>query len=330
MPEALQIPVYQAWHTDSVQAGAAALQADLKRWFWIDGLADKCKRVSRHCHVCQAAHARNQVKEGMLLPHPVPDRVTSSVSLDTFHIGKAKGEDGGVYDGVVACVDRLSGVAIVEPILFECLTGEKIGKVLVRQWLSVFEVAVKITTDHDPKFISAWFNTLCSGLGVSVAYSQVYRSQTNGRAEVAGHQPFQILRRIHLEEAPHGISWVQCIGAVLRAYHQIKGHLRLSLHEILSSREKFGPAPCAPPRREAVCATHWLQKMRNMDRLARSLQKQELQKYKQRYNQHRRESTAYFAGDLVWVRAQRPHSTDKLTPCWVGPCEVVSRKGRDT
>ena len=107
VPEALQIPVSQAWHTDSVHAGAAALQADLKRRFLIDGLANKCKGVSRHCPVCQAAHAPNRVKEGMLLPHPVPDRVMSSVSLDTFHIGKAKGEDGRVYDGVVVCVDRL-------------------------------------------------------------------------------------------------------------------------------------------------------------------------------------------------------------------------------
>ena len=66
----------------------------------------------------------NQVREGMLLPHPAPDRVMFSVSLGTFHRGKAKGEDGRVYDGVVVCVDRLSGVAIMEPILFECLTGE--------------------------------------------------------------------------------------------------------------------------------------------------------------------------------------------------------------
>ena len=155
MPEALQIPVIQAWHTDSVHAGAAALQAGLRRQFSIDWLADKCKRVSRHCPVCQAAHAPNQVKEGMLLPHPIPDRVMSSVSLDTFHIGNAKSDDGRVYDSVVVCLDRLSGVAIVEPILFEGLTGEKIGKVPVRQWLSVFDVLVEITTDHDQKFTLA-------------------------------------------------------------------------------------------------------------------------------------------------------------------------------
>ena len=215
-----RLPNLTAWHTDSVHAGAAALLADLKRWFWIDRLVDTCKRVSRHCPVCQAAHAPNHVKEGMLLTHPVPDRVMLSISLDTFHIGKAKGEDGREYDGVVVCMDRLSGV--LEPILFEGLIGEKIGKVLAHQWLSVLHVPVKITTDHDPKFTSAWFDTLCSGLGVSVGWSKVYRSQTNGRAEVAGHQLFQILSRIHLEEAPHGISCVQCIWAVLWPYRQNK------------------------------------------------------------------------------------------------------------
>ena len=168
--------------------------------------------------------------------------------------------------------------------------------------MSVSDVCVEITSDHDPKFTSAWFDTLCFGFGVSLAYSQVYRSQTNGRAEVAGHQLFQILRRIHLEEAPHGISWVQCIWAVLRGYQQTKGHLGLSPQEVLFGREKLGPSPCAPPRREAVCAIQWVQKKRDMDGLARSLQEQELQKYIQRYNQHRRESTAYFAGDLVWVK----------------------------
>ena len=278
----------------------------------------------------QAAYAPNQVKEGMLLPHPVPDRVMSNVSLDTFHIRKAKGKDGRVYDGVVVCVDRLSGLAIVEPILFEDLTGEKIGNVLVHQWLSVCTVPVEITKDHDPKFTSAWFNTLCSGLGVRVPYRQVNRSQTSGRAEVAGHQIFQILRRIHLEKAPRGIGWVQCIWAVLGAYHQTKGHLGLSPQKLVFGREKLGPAPWAPPRREAVCATQWLQKMRDMDRLAHSLHEQELQKDKQRYNQHRRESTADFAGDSVWVHAQRPHGTNKLAPYWVGQCEVVSRRGRDT
>ena len=54
-------------------------------------------------------------------------------------------------------------------------------------------------------------------------------------------------------------------------------------------------APCTPPRREAICATQWLQKMRDMDRLACSLQEQVLRKYKQRYNLHTRESTEYFA-----------------------------------
>ena len=64
--------------------------------------------------------------------------------------------------------------------------------------------------------------------------------------------------------------------------------------------------------------------MGGMDRLAGSLQEHEIQKYKQRYNQHRQESTTYFAGDSVYLQAQRPHGTEKRA------YEIVSRTGRDT
>ena len=191
--------------------GMHALQTDLKRRLLIDGQLDKCKRVLGLCLVCQGNHAVKQVKEGMPFPPLVPDTVMSSVSLDTFHLDKAKGDDCRVY------VDCLRGVAIVEPILFQGLEGEESGRVPVPKWLSTFDAPVEITTNHDRKFTSAWFNSLCLGLGVSITYSQVYRSRTNGRAEVEGHQPFLILWRIHLEEAPHGISWLQCIWAVHRS-----------------------------------------------------------------------------------------------------------------
>ena len=163
----------------------------------------------------------------------------SSVSSNTFHIGKAKDEDGRVYEGIVLCVDRLSGVAIVEPILFEGLRGDKIGQVPVRQWLSSFEFPNEITTEHDQKSTTAWFNSLCPGSGVSATYFRVYRSQTNSQAEVEGEvKLLQILCRIHLEKAPHGINWLQCIWAVLQPLHQTTGHPGLSSEKIMFRCEK--------------------------------------------------------------------------------------------
>ena len=68
VPRTLHIPVIHAWHSEQVHAGSKAIYEDLRRRFVIDGLAEK------HCAVCQAVLPANQVKEGFLLPHPVPDR----------------------------------------------------------------------------------------------------------------------------------------------------------------------------------------------------------------------------------------------------------------
>ena len=187
VPEKLHIPVIQAWHGESVHAGAASLYADLRRRYWREGLSEKCKQVSRHCPICQAVQPPHQAREGFLLPDPVPDRIMTSMSLDTFPIGPAKDDPGRLFDGVLLCVFRLSGAVICEPILFNGFTGEKAGKMSVKQCFSVYDVPTEIITDHDNEFTSAWLNTLCAGLGISIAYTEVFRSQTNGRAEVAGH-----------------------------------------------------------------------------------------------------------------------------------------------
>ena len=202
----------------------------------------------------------------------------------------------------------------------------------MKQWLSVYDVPTEITTDHDPEFTGAWFNTLCAGLGISTAYTKVFRSQTNGRAEVAGHQILEILRKIHAGSTLQGNnpSWVMHLPSVVRGYFQKPGHLGLSPHQILFRRDKIGPAPCLPPTSEAACATQWLQEMRDMDRLVKRLQEQQLKAYEVRYNKHRQPSSEYFPGDLVWVRMQRPPVTGALDPFWIGPCDVISRKGRDT
>ena len=85
-------------------------------------MSEKCKQVRRHCPIGQAVQPPNQSKEGLLLPHPVPDRVMSSVSLDTFYIGLAKDEFGQLFDRVVICVFRLSRAMICEPVLLKGLT----------------------------------------------------------------------------------------------------------------------------------------------------------------------------------------------------------------
>ena len=201
-------------------------------------------------------------------------------------MGAAKDDLGRLFDGVLLCVCGLSGAVICEPILFNGFTGEKAGKMLLKQWLSAYFVPTEITTDHDAKFTSARFNTLCAGLGIPIAYTEFFRTQTNGRAEVAGHQILQILRKIHAGSTVQGNnpSWVMHLPSVIRAYLQKPGHLALSPHQTLFARDKIGPAPCLPPTPEAACATEWLQEMRDMERLVKILQEKQLKAYEVCYN----------------------------------------------
>ena len=201
----------------------------------------------------------------------------------------------------------------------------------MKQWLSLYDVPTEITTDHDPKFTSAWFNTLCPGLGISIAYTEVFRSQINSRAEVAGHQMSEILQKSHADSTPQGNdpSPVLQLPSVVRGYFKKPGNLGLGPHQILFGRDKIGSARCLPPTREAACTTQCLQEMRDMDRLVKSLQVQQLKACEVRYNKHHQGSTEYFLGNLVWVRMQRPPGTGPLEPSQIGLCDLISGKGGD-
>ena len=76
------------------------------------------------------------------------------------------------------------------------LTGEKAAKILLDAWETFFDVPTELTTDRDPTFLSAWFSTSCAWLGINVAYSQAYRHQEKGRAEVANKNVLNTLRKM--------------------------------------------------------------------------------------------------------------------------------------
>ena len=58
-----------------------------------------------------------------------------------------------------------------------------------------------ITSDLGSHFISEWWKAMCNRLGIRQAYSQAYRAQANGHAEVAGRVIKDLLRKLHAEMA---------------------------------------------------------------------------------------------------------------------------------
>ena len=115
------------------------------------------------------------------------------------------------------------------------LTGVKGTKAMIKRQWNPFGVPSLITTDQGPHFISSWFKQICASLGIRQAYSHAYHHQSNGRAEVAGQQLMEILRKLQEEEQ---INWVDALPRTLRMIHDRKGITGLSPYEILFGRER--------------------------------------------------------------------------------------------
>ena len=69
-------------------------------------------------------------RQGPLESTPVPPYVGSSVALDLFMMPKVKYE-GEVFDCMILCVDRHSGLTIAEPFLREELIAKKWGQFFI-------------------------------------------------------------------------------------------------------------------------------------------------------------------------------------------------------
>ena len=118
---------------------------------------------------------------------PIPPAPMTSVAIDLFKMPHVRYE-GGEYNMMAVCVDRHSGWLVAVPCLEKGLTGAKLAKLMVRYFWRPFGIPAIISSDQGSHFISAWWQNLCSLLGVRQAFSQAYHHQANGRVERAGQQ----------------------------------------------------------------------------------------------------------------------------------------------
>ena len=161
------------------------------------GLYTAIKKVRKGCSVCQACNPDNRNVKGEAQWTPVPDQPMESVAMDVFsmpevHIGKE------TLDCVVLCVDRHSGYVVAVPARKKGLLAKEVAVMMIRHWLTVFDIPRTICRDRGPQFTGGWFKAMCSLMGIRHAKSVAYLSRSNGRAEVAGRQLFEKLRKIHI------------------------------------------------------------------------------------------------------------------------------------
>ena len=142
-------------------------------------------KIRKECFTCQSSEVPNINMASPLHMNPVIEGFMSSVALDVFDMPSTTWL-GQSYDCVLLCVDRASGWIVARPTTKLGLTGEKSAHQLLDSSWGELAVPALITSDQGAQFVSQWWRTVCSRLGIRQAYSQARRPQANGRAETAG------------------------------------------------------------------------------------------------------------------------------------------------
>jgi hypothetical protein len=177
----------------------------------------------------------------------------SSVALDLFHMPPVK-FGGGEYDIMAVCVDRMSGWIVAIPARNKGLTGAIVAKLMLKYQWRPFGIPSLITSDQGAHFANEWWKTMCAKLGIRQAFSQAYHHQANGRAEMAGQQIEEKLRKMQAQDK---INWVEALPTVLDRIHDIPGETGLSPYQILFGRERpMAAIPYTPPK-ECEDAQHF-------------------------------------------------------------------------
>jgi hypothetical protein len=284
----------------------------------------ECFEVMKTCTTCQAC-ARPLRLRGTLEYTHIPPQIMVSVALDIFYMPRVEYK-GVKYDGMAVCVCRHSGWIVAVPCTIKGLTGPKVAQMMLEHQWRPFGIPSIVTSDRGSHFVNAWWKHMCARLGIHHVFSPPYHHQANGRAEVAGQQIMEILRKLYAES---GENWVEALPRALDCIYDMKGPVGYSPYEILFGRERplqGLPYPC-PGYAEG--AQEFFTRMEKLD--AEIGQKFRVLHAGQQARQNLQlvEPRVYKPGEIVWYR--RPEdSGHKLDTRWLGPCKVTERVGEYT
>ena len=279
---------------------------DMQRWFEMDeiGLYNATKQVKKGFSVCQACNADNRNIKGKAQWTPIPDQPMESVAMDVFsmpemHIRKE------VFDFVVPWLDRHSGYMLAVPARKKGLLAKEVAFMMIGHWLTAFGLPRTICRDPGAQFTGGWFKAMCSLMGIRQAKSVAYLSRSNDRAEVAGRQLFQKLRKIHLTNKRR--NWFEEMWPALKAHHDTPTSGGLSPHQILFGRDPLGRGLTLSGDGMAMDAKEFFAQQ---DPAAREI-RQQLEKEHAVQAQTAAKCTAhnFRVGEPVWVLRPRPMGT---------------------
>ena len=123
------------------------------------GLCEFVKKYIKSCTTCMRSKPQRHKPYSLLKQLPVPERPWNSISMDFIEtLPTSSG-----CDSILVIVDWLSKQGIFIPTTIHC-TSEDLAGLFVMHVFSKHAVPKHVTSDHGPKFISRFFQSLGKAL----------------------------------------------------------------------------------------------------------------------------------------------------------------------
>jgi transposase InsO family protein len=209
----LQRHVMQQFHDEPSAAhrGAYKTHERIRQHYAWAGMKAQVYRYCRSCPVCQAVKPSNQPPAGKPRPLAIPDRPWQHITMD--FVGPLPSS--GSYNAVAVVVDRFSKMAHFLPTTDKAAAPDT-ARLFINGVYRLHGLPESIVCDRDKQFVSAFWRSLMSQLGVTVSLSTANHPQTDGQTERVNRVMKEMVRAyINAKQD----NWVQLLPLLEFAYN---------------------------------------------------------------------------------------------------------------
>ena len=187
--------------------------AVLRQRFWWANMARDVEERCRVCPVCQRTKISRQKPAAQLHQAEPPIRRWQEVSVD-FVTGLALTARG--YDAIMTVTDRKSKMVHFIPLRFKGSDSQRIARLFVDHVWRLHGMPLKLFSDRDSRFTSAFWKELCRLTGMMSGMTTAFHPAGNGQAERSNATMEEILRAyvgdlgadwdLHLSAAEYAVN----------------------------------------------------------------------------------------------------------------------------
>ena len=295
-----------------------------ERYFWPGMVADIANHVNS-CLPCAQNNTRRQKPPGALKPIPPPEGIWKLLSMDFHGPIAPTTKRGNRY--IISLTDVLSKFVITKAVR-DC-TATTAVDFLVKDVILKYGTPTSILTDNGSHFTAQLMNQLFQRIGVTHLYSTVYHPQTNGQIERFNSTMDGKIVALCNERRT---NWDEVLPYVTFNYNtSIHATTKQVPFEMMHGRQATLPfdqqANLISLTQDPEHRNKIKDYLETLTEVARKNILKNQQRYKTRYDSHRRDWTLRI-NDLVLVKTRG--ARNKFDIRYEGPFQITQALGRKT